>query len=121
MKAKSTGKIALGQATKDIAAKWRGLSDKEKKPYQTRAVSAKLANPPKQKATKPPGHQTGYRLFIKENFESVKARNPVLRASEVMTAMGHEWKAKSQADKDAYSAKAVEYNRTLKQAGSGMF
>jgi len=28
--------------------------------------------------------------------------------------MGHEWKAKAQEEKDAYIAKAEEYNRTLK-------
>lgn len=118
LKADATGKIVVGEASKDIAARWKSLTDEQKQPYLTQAVAAKMthreANPKKGKA-KVPSKTNGYRLFIKENFEAVKARNAAIGAKEVMTAMGHEWKSKSQADRDSYNAKADEYNRSLSQ------
>lgn len=116
LKSSSSDKINVGKVAKDIAAQWKKMSEAEKKPYLASAVASKLAHPPSTKSPKPPSKINGYRLFVKENFESVKARNPTVGVKEVMTAMGHEWKAKAQADKDTYNAKAADYNRTLSES-----
>lgn len=116
LKKNSSGTLNMAEASKTIAQKWKGLSEEDRQPYLATAVAAKLAHPVKSTAAKEktPTKMNGYRLFVKENFEAVKARNPTIRTPQVMTAMGHEWKAKAQEEKDAYIAKAEEYNRTLK-------
>ena len=76
--------------------------------------SATQAPPKPKRAPKPKTaskNWSGYTVFISENFESVKARNPAIGAKEVFTAMGNEWKSVSDKEKQAYSAKAAEKNR----------
>ena len=99
----SSAKIQVGPATRDIAAKWKALSDMEKKPY-LEAASAKKTPKPKARRL------NGYSMFVKVNFESVKARNPTIGAKEVLISMGHEWKSMSDAAKDKYKQRAEKYN-----------
>ena len=113
MKKNSSGSLTVIQANTILAKQWKSLSEEAKQPYLATALAAKLANPVKGKAAKVPKKMVGYRLFVKENFDAVKARNSTLRAAQVVTAMAHEWKAKSQEERNAYNAKAEEYNRTL--------
>lgn len=103
----TSAKINVGQATRDIAAKWKSLSDTEKKPYLDAASANK--QPKSTKAKK----LSGYSLFVKENFESVKARNPTIRAKEVLTSMGNEWRSMSDADKLQYKKRAEKHNDTM--------
>ena len=100
-------KINLGKALADIGDKWQSLPAKEKQPYLDAAAASKPKPKPKTKGL------SGYALFVKENFENVKARNPTIRHKEVLVNMGHEWKAKSDADKEKYKKRAEEYNKTL--------
>ena len=102
----TTAKINVGQANRDIAAKWKSLSDAEKKPYLDAASANKQ---PKSKAKR----LSGYALFVKENFESVKARNPTIRSKEVLTSMGNEWRSMSDADKDKYKERADKYIKAM--------
>ena len=103
----SSAKMNVGQATRDIAAKWKSLSDTEKKPYLDAASANKK---PKSTKTK---RLSGYALFVKENFESVKARNPTIRPKEVLASMGNEWKSMSDADKDKYKQRAEKHKEAM--------
>lgn len=103
----TSAKMNVGQATRDIAAKWKSLSDNEKKPYLDAASAKKQPKSTKAKRL------SGYSLFVKENFESVKARNPTIRPKEVLTSMGNEWKSMSDADKDKYKKRAEKHNDTM--------
>ena len=106
LKGSTSPKIDTATATRDIAAKWKSLSDKAKKPYLDAASASK------QPSTKTK-RLTGYSLFVKENFESVKARNPTIRPKEVLVNMGHEWRSMSDANKEKYKKRAVEYNEAV--------
>ena len=103
----TTAKMNVGQATKDIAAKWKSLSDTEKKPYLDAASANRQPKPTKAQRL------SGYSLFVKENFESVKARNPTIRPKEVLTSMGNEWRSMSEADKAKYKKRAEKHNEAI--------
>ena len=103
----TSAKMNAGQATRDIAAKWKSLSDTEKKPYLDAASANKQPKSTKAKRL------SGYSLFVKENFESVKARNPTIRPKEVLTAMGNEWKSMSDADKNKSKKRADKHNEAM--------
>ncbi|KAL3138925.1 hypothetical protein ABBQ32_005742 [Trebouxia sp. C0010 RCD-2024] len=102
-----TAKIDVAKALADIGDKWQSLPAKEKQPYLDAAAASKPKPKPRTKGL------SGYALFVKENFENVKARNPTIRPKEVLVNMGHEWKSKSDTDKAKYKKRAEEYNKTL--------
>lgn len=101
-------KMDVAKVQADIGAKWQSLSEKEKQPYLDAAAATRPKPKPKTRGL------TGYSLFVKENFENVKARNPTIRSKEVLVNMGHEWKSKSDTDKEKYKKRAEKYNETLK-------
>ncbi len=49
---------------------------------------------------------SGYNVFCKEQRDAVKARNPELSASEILAALGAEWKALEKDEKEEWNAKA---------------
>jgi hypothetical protein len=49
---------------------------------------------------------SGYNVFCKEQRDTVKARNPELSASEILGALGAEWKALDKDEKETWNAKA---------------
>lgn len=107
LKASTTDKLDVKKITKELGAKWKALSEAEKRPYHEAADANK---PLKPKST---GKLTSYSLFIKENFEKVQARNPAIRKKEVLINMRHEWGAKSDVQKEAYRKRAEQHNQRL--------
>ena len=49
---------------------------------------------------------SGYNVFCKEQRDAVKAKNPSLSASEILGALGAEWKALDKDEKEEWNAKA---------------
>jgi hypothetical protein len=45
----------------------------------------------------------GYMFFANENREKVKAENPKLKATEIVTQLGAQWKEMSAKDKEVFS------------------
>ena len=106
LKGSTSGKLDTTKIIKELSTKWKALPDEEKRPY----LDAAKAN----RQAKPPGKLTSYSLFIKENFDSVKARNPAIRPKEVLVNMANEWRAKSDEQKEEYRKRAEQHNQTLK-------
>jgi hypothetical protein len=49
---------------------------------------------------------SGYNIFCKEQREAVKERNPQLSASEILGALGAEWKALDKDEKEEWNSRA---------------
>lgn len=49
---------------------------------------------------------SGYNIFCKEQREAIKEKNPKLSASEILGALGAEWKALNKEEKEEWNARA---------------
>ena len=64
----------------------------------------KLTEKNKSKCTKKP--QSAWIIYIKENREKVKQKNPEIENNNIFKAMSDEWKFMSDADKKPYNNKS---------------
>lgn len=110
LKSNTSDKLKATVASKEIGAKWKALSEAEKKPYLDTAAADKSLQQGNKQAKAKVGPRAkrlnGYNFFIKENFESVKARNPAISGRDVIVNMAHEWTAKDDFEKDKWKYRA---------------
>ena len=55
-------------------------------------------------------------MFVKENFESVKARNPTIQHRQILLRMGQEWKTLGTSERQKYKEQADKANQTADTA-----
>jgi len=84
---------SMGEKAKELAAKWKSMPEPEKAKYNTRSQSAECI---KKKRAIP-----AYAAFLGEKLKGVKGLAP-----EAIKKVAAEWKALSEAEKNAYKAKA---------------
>ncbi len=97
LKSSSTHPIHVSSVEKELAAKWKALSDKQRQPYVDMVPV---------KAKKMPKKLNGYQFWMKTNVPGVMARNPKIGSKQVFTSMAQEWKAMTDANKQAWKEKA---------------
>lgn len=120
LKSSTSGKLEVRTASKVLGAKWKALSDEERKPYKDAAAKDKAlsdeakkphidtAAKDKKADAKPKRKPSGYHLWLKENLESVKNRNPTVAPKQVMVNMAHEWREMAPERKHKYMEMARE-------------
>lgn len=96
--------ISVSSSSKEVAAKWKALSDEQRKPYVDIAAASK--EPKSKEKTK--RKLSGYTLWFKENYDSVKARNPKISAKQIFTSMSKEWQAMTAEQKGVWKHMAEE-------------
>jgi cobalamin biosynthesis protein CobT len=100
-----------GNDMKNIAAKWKTLSKKQKAEWKVKA--GKVENLAKVKA---PRKQTGYNLFMKEIMPKVKTDKAVA-ATDRLKEVGRLWRKLSKAEQAKYNQRA-KGTETKKKAKS---
>ncbi|DBA83751.1 TPA: hypothetical protein ACH3X1_006282 [Trebouxia sp. C0004] len=106
LKSNSAQPIRISIVEKELAAKWKALSDEERQPYV--AMTAV-------KAKKTPKKLNGYQFWMKTNVPDVMARNPKISSKQVFTSLGHEWKGMTDANKQVWKEKAEKEFSSAKQ------
>jgi hypothetical protein len=63
------------------------------------------------------GTMTSYAIFLKDSkiIDQIKERYPNKKFGEYSKIKGEIWRTMSSTDKDVYKAKAVQYNKELKE------
>lgn len=97
LKSSSTQPIQVSSVEKELSAKWKALSDKQRQPYVDMVPV---------KAKKMPKKLNGYQFWMKTNVPGVMARNPKIGSKQVFTSMAQEWKAMTDATKQVWKEKA---------------
>lgn len=86
--------------------------DKEMESYTPPAVSGEDAPARKSRKGEKKGVLTGYTLFCKEQRPTVKAENPDMKPTEIMSEFGRLWKEVSEEEKAEYNKRAANTSST---------
>ena len=89
----SQGKNLMSQA----ASAWAVLSPERKRVFEAESQVLKTAAKGKAKEERRP--LTQYNLFVKQRFSPLAAKNPTLKAKEIMALVAEEWKVVPESEK----------------------
>jgi hypothetical protein len=132
-------KMSVGDQGKQFGSEWKALDKEDKKKYEAKAEvdkkryeeekanyvapeksdgssSSEDDKPKKKKAKKDPNApkrpMNAYMFYMQDKRASVKEKNPNLSNTELLSALGAEWKKLSEKEKEPYNAKnAVDKTR----------
>ena len=115
-------KIEVTEIMKKLGEGWKALSEKQRTPYKKEAALLKekyekemesyvppegfpLKKVDKDKPKKP---LTNYIFFCSEKRPEVVAKNPGMKATEVLSRLGEMWKALPEKNRETYNKKAAK-------------
>ncbi len=89
------------EAVRELASKWKTLSDAERAPYNARAAEAKATVAAAREAAKANRKPLApYATFVSETMGALRTEQPGLSAPEYMQMVAVRWKELPQADKE---------------------
>ncbi|AET39976.1 DNA-binding protein ABF2 Ecym_5207 [Eremothecium cymbalariae DBVPG len=98
----------FAEVSKLANARWKGLTDLQKKPYYDEAARLKreyeAVKSDFQKTLPPKRPASGYILYSNEVRPLVTARNPGLKPTELVKLISEQWKSLPLFEKDKYNA-----------------
>mmetsp|Transcript_905 Transcript_905/g.1350 ORF Transcript_905/g.1350 Transcript_905/m.1350 type:complete len:165 (-) Transcript_905:206-700(-) len=92
---------------RQVAAQWKGMSEKDQKPFLDLSEKSRKAYAAAKDAT-PKKPLTGYNLFVRERYPGVKSAGLASNtAQELLTQLATEWAALDEAAKNTYKSRAT--------------
>ena len=119
---KQNPEAKITEISKLLGETWRGMSDKDKAPYEKKAATDKARYEKEMAAYEPPYKpkraMVPFMCYSVEQRSAVKKKNPTLGIADISKILGKNWREMSDKAKEPYVKKAaadkVRYEEEMK-------